>query len=91
MSDSSPLSSPLHPVLEAIRSRLDRLTHDELYLLKQELDRRMNDTADWLDSERSLSSAEEDPPISLEAVRRALASIESAMSESVITGREDRF
>lgn len=73
-------------------SLLDGFTIEELQLLKKELDKRLQDTPDWLDTKYVAYARQEgDPTISLESVRAALAKIEGNMSDAIIEEREDRF
>jgi hypothetical protein len=77
---------------ETLRSRLDYLTTEELQLLKQEVEQRLEDKPDWLDTEYvAYARREGDPSISLESVQAALAKIEGSMSDAIIEEREDRF
>ena len=77
---------------KTLRASLDYLTNEELQLLKKELDSRLQNTPDWLDTEYvDYARKEGDPSISLESVRAALARIEGNMSDAIIEEREDRF
>ena len=77
---------------ETLRAGLERLTTEELHLLKQEVEHRLEDKPDWLDREYvDYARKEGDPSISLESVQAALAKIEGSMSDAIIEEREDRF
>jgi hypothetical protein len=77
---------------ETLRAGLKRLTTEELQLLKQEVEQRLEDTPDWLDTEYVAYARQEgDPSISLASVQAALAKIEGSMSDAIIEEREDRF
>jgi len=75
-----------------LRTALDRFTIEELQFLKKELEQRLEDTPDWLDTEYVAYARQEgDPSISLESVQSVLARIEGSMSDTIIEEREDRF
>ena len=77
---------------DTLRSRLDYLTTEELQLLKQDLDQRLEEVDDWLDTEYvAYARKHGDSSISLESVRKALAKIEDSMSDVLISEREERF
>jgi hypothetical protein len=77
---------------KALRTALDEFTIEELKLLKHELDKRLQNTPDWLDTEyMAYARQESDASISLESVRAALAKIKENMSDAIIEEREDRF
>lgn len=77
---------------ETLRAGLNHLTAEELQLLKQELDQRLQETDDWMDTEYVAYARKHGAPsISLESVREALAKIEGCMSDVIIEEREDRF
>ncbi len=77
---------------EAVRAGFDHLTIEELQLLKQELEQRLEEAGDWLDMEYVAYARQHgDPTISLDSVRKTLAKIKGSMSDVIIDDREDRF
>lgn len=77
----------------ALRASLEHLTARELYLLKEEIDLRLQKSSvDWLDVEYMEEAFQEkDDNVSLESVRAALAVISGSMSDIIISERKDRF
>jgi hypothetical protein len=77
---------------QTLRAALDGLTIEELQFLKQEVEMRLQNTDDWLETEYvEYARQEGDPSISLESVQAALAKIEGSMSDAIIEERKDRF
>jgi len=77
---------------DTLRTGLDHLTIEELRLLKQEVEQRLEETDDWLDTDYvAYAQKHGDASISLESVREALSKIKGSMSDVIIEEREDRF
>ena len=76
MSTQHSQSTEPQMTFETLRAGLDNLTDEELQLLKEELDERLQEENDWLDTEYvAYARKHGDSSISLESVRKALAKI----------------
>jgi len=77
---------------DTLQTGLDHLTTEELRLLKQEVEQRLEATDDWLDTDYvAYAQKHGDASISLESVREALSKIKGSMSDVISEEREDRF
>ena len=89
------ISPDTQATFNTLCTSLDKLTPEELQLLKREIDQRLQNTApeiDLLDVEYMEQVKKEvKEAISLQEARGILAKISSSLSETIIAEREDRF